>query len=598
MRISRLRIEGFRGIRTADIHLGQSAVLVGPSNAGKTTVVEALALILGREGMVRSLTEHDFFGSTPEPADRIKIVATIIDFPRPTPDQLPEWFSKKRGIPKWYDPVGGVERAEAQPAPFKLACNIAFQARFDLGNLEVETCRYFYDDDTHDDVFVDDAVTPVNIGLIRDVGFFLIPANRSWDRMISFGSELFRRVVSSNAGLPAESVIAERDRLRRPDNPLENDARLKPVIDEVNAEVEALFGPGHAVQLRLTGTDSAGVLDAVVPHFGPAGALPIPSKRQGSGIVSLQSLFLLLHFGKQRVDFGKGFCLAVEEPELHLPPTIQRRVLRRLKALSSQVIVTTHSPLIAGFSEPTEVLVVSNDAGNLKATPVLSTALTLATPNAIRNLFQLKRVETVAALMAEAVLVPEGHIDFEWFSLLARIVELQPAADAPGAVFSANIGIVPTYDSAVEETYRRIERAHSRATCIVDGDEQGSGYAAALERIGARVLRWPDGWSIEDIVAWVIQPAELQVLGALHDQLPNAPGTLAQLTDRLKRGRGPDHLKGDRVAYEIIAACIGDQEPAVARAAQLLDAVALAAMGKETPRFPAPAAGTVAVFEP
>lgn len=52
--------------------------------------------------------------------------------------------------------------------------------------------------------------------MIRDVGFFLVPASRTWDRVVSFGSELFRRVVASAAGQPAESVLGERDRLRAP----------------------------------------------------------------------------------------------------------------------------------------------------------------------------------------------------------------------------------------------------------------------------------------------------------------------------------------------------------------------------------------------
>jgi hypothetical protein len=38
--------------------------------------------------------------------------------------------------------------------------------------------------------------------LIRDVGFFLVPAGRTWDRVVSFGSELFRRVVASGNGQP------------------------------------------------------------------------------------------------------------------------------------------------------------------------------------------------------------------------------------------------------------------------------------------------------------------------------------------------------------------------------------------------------------
>ncbi|WP_207544040.1 AAA family ATPase [Sinorhizobium alkalisoli] len=63
MEMVRLKISGFRGVRSADIALGRHAVLVGPNNSGKTTVIEALALLFGRDRLVRRLTEHDFHGA-------------------------------------------------------------------------------------------------------------------------------------------------------------------------------------------------------------------------------------------------------------------------------------------------------------------------------------------------------------------------------------------------------------------------------------------------------------------------------------------------------------------------------------------------------
>ena len=120
MRIARLRIIGFRGIKEADIRLGATSVLVGPNNVGKTTIVEALALILGREGMVRT-TEHDFFGSNPQPADRIKIIATIVGFGHVDSARFPDWFSARKGVPKWVDPTTGSESATERAAPFELS---------------------------------------------------------------------------------------------------------------------------------------------------------------------------------------------------------------------------------------------------------------------------------------------------------------------------------------------------------------------------------------------------------------------------------------------------------------------------------------------
>lgn len=87
MRVAKLEIENFRGIRQGEVRFSSHTVLVGPNNCGKTTVIEALALLFGRDRMIRRLTEHDFFGSNPQPADRIQLVATVIGFEGDDPGQ-------------------------------------------------------------------------------------------------------------------------------------------------------------------------------------------------------------------------------------------------------------------------------------------------------------------------------------------------------------------------------------------------------------------------------------------------------------------------------------------------------------------------------
>lgn len=65
MKIVRLDIAGFRGIETGRLLFDDFTVFIGANNCGKTTVIEALALLFGRDRLVRNLTEHDFFGSNP-----------------------------------------------------------------------------------------------------------------------------------------------------------------------------------------------------------------------------------------------------------------------------------------------------------------------------------------------------------------------------------------------------------------------------------------------------------------------------------------------------------------------------------------------------
>jgi putative ATP-dependent endonuclease of OLD family len=177
MHVSSIEISNFRGVKTAHVRFSGHSVLIGPNNSGKTTIIEALALVLGRNGLVRGLTEHDFFGSSPAAADRITITAAVTGFAPDDFTQHPEWFGNRRGVPCWLEEKTG--RILAEPAAGTvLACQITFAARFDAETLEVETRRVFTDADGVD-VFDDDSLVGVPPRLIRDVGFFLVPASRT-----------------------------------------------------------------------------------------------------------------------------------------------------------------------------------------------------------------------------------------------------------------------------------------------------------------------------------------------------------------------------------------------------------------------------------
>lgn len=587
MKVALLELEKFRGVESGKIQFADHSVLIGPNNSGKTTIVEALALVLGRDRLVRNLTEHDFFGSSPAPADRLKIVVTLTDFGTEDFGDHPDWFRDGRAVPLWFDPETGNVLPERTHDRQKLACQIVFVARFDRESLEVETIRHF-NDGTDQDPFADEIFVSVPPKNIRDIGFFLMPASRSWDRMLSFSSELFRRVIRTAAGLPAETILEERDRLRDPELKLEDDARLKPVVDSVNEEIVRLMGASTPLHLRLTTTDSAGVLEAVVPHFTTKQGGMVPAKRQGSGLVSLQSLFLLLHFGQKRIEEGGSFLMVLEEPELHLPPSAQRRVLTRLQSLSTQTVASTHSPLIASYSEPTSLLVVRNDGGRLTANPLLPTPLQQGDLNPVRRLYQIQRVETVTAIMSDCVLVPEGRTDFDWLALLLRTVELGGEVDADFS-FGSEVGVVPTPDAKVRETCSSISKAHPRVVALVDGDRDGRRYADALDAAGSgvsRVILWPNDWTLENVLDALVGADEAPIIARLNRDLATAPGNRATLLARLKSDDRQQHgLKNDGVAYEIIASALAESAPCRARVKELLQGMTDACFGRPTALF-------------
>src|SRR5260370_37159837 len=197
MWIHRLQIESFRGIKSAQVEFGErQSILIGSNGAGKSTVLEALALLFGRDKLVRGLTEHDFHGSDPVAADRIRLIATITGFSSNVVADHGQWFSERRAVPKW---IGNTGRLFSQPQSDQdaLSLQIGFCARFDRSDLAVETVRYYHDDDSGLDPFDEEMAQTVSILLLTELGFFLIPAHRTWDRMVSFNSGLFIRILDS-----------------------------------------------------------------------------------------------------------------------------------------------------------------------------------------------------------------------------------------------------------------------------------------------------------------------------------------------------------------------------------------------------------------
>ena len=580
MRIHAIEIDGFRGVKSGKVRFGDFTVLIGPNNSGKTTIIEALALLFGRDRLVRSLTEHDFYGSCPRAADRIKVVATIADFAPNDPARHPDWFRAGRAVPKWLNPANDTLSPEKQTEDDLLVCQMAFCARFDHASLEVESIRYFLDDVAQDDPFGDDAnITQIPLTLIKELGFFLVPASRTWDRMISFGSELFRRAVTYVGGKPAEAVIEERDRLRNPVAPLEADEKMKPLIDEVNRDIVSLFGRQTELKLRLTSTDSDGVLEAVIPQFSEGDQIPLPSRRHGSGLISLQTLILLMRFGALRTANGENFLMCIEEPELHIPPPQQRRLLHLMQKHASQTIITTHSPTVAAVPSPHQLVLLTNDAGRLTASPLLTAPLGTDATSPQRGLFLSDRDATVTAIMNPAVIIPEGKTDASWLRLLARVADLS-TTDESLVSFTHEVGVIPTKDSRISDVFDDLRGVHPMLTCLVDGDEQGKTYArtlAAKPEPPARIMVWPDGWTIEHAVGWVLaadhsilQDAELAPYGL--------PADIAEFSAFLAQ-----NFKTNEVLHGLIADAISAKPQCCARVAHMLNVIASVAMGRDVP---------------
>ncbi len=577
MKLLALTIEGFRGIQHATIRFGEHDVIVGPNGSGKSTIIDALSLVFGRSRLVRDLTEHDFYGSNPQETSRIRIIATLSGFEGNDPDGNDSWFRDGRAVPKWWN----AETGQAEPQQGKhgeaLCAQIAFAARFDLEELIVESLRYFHDDDSVEDPFLEDTVQQIPLRLFDDIGYYVLPARRTWEGVASFASELFRKAVATVGGIPARAVLDERDRLRRPTSPLEADAGLDPLVERINRQLAQLLPMAPRFQLRVTATDSDALLRSLVPHYKVANGIALPVGRHGMGLLSLQTFILLLELGRERRRQGKPFLFAMEEPELHLPPGIQCRLVAQAVSIAEQTICTSHSPRVAAYYHPASVQILDRRLTGVACTPLLDRPLEASASSATRKLCHDDRPRVLEALMYHRVLIPEGRSEYEWLRLLNDALESSEqtlnAGDSNTPSFGTVVGVVPTHDSAVQETFNMLRRLRAGLVPLVDGDDAGNSKVEELLKSApapALILQWRDGWTIEDAIGWVLKGAESEALNELQRTIHLEFAAIDELVALFKIKTGRGRLKTDYLAYEEVASVIGSHSGTRERALALM----------------------------
>src|SRR5712691_9031397 len=93
MRITTLRIENFRSIKSLDIELGETTVFIGPNNAGKTAILDAIRIALTRRWGQRGtgFTEYDIHLATETDYPKASSgVAIELRAQESQPDEWPE----------------------------------------------------------------------------------------------------------------------------------------------------------------------------------------------------------------------------------------------------------------------------------------------------------------------------------------------------------------------------------------------------------------------------------------------------------------------------------------------------------------------------
>lgn len=328
MRIRRITIERFRGIGYLRFHPGPRTVILGPNNAGKSTVLEALDLLLhpclGRPRPAPD--EVDYFQR--DPSNGFEVEAVIGDLPKPFLAQVHQHLEGWRQT-----------TTEVVPEPDGEGVEPVIRVRI-RGTPEFDLMHEFAKPESEGARF--------NPALREQLAWVFDGRARDPSRQLSFyqGGLLDRLFAEADLD-PAISAL--REALGDGAEAINADEAVESVLTALSADLANL---GLLVEGDMAGFEAGAVSRRALPQtlslsLPGAAEVPIPLARQGRGAQRLVLVAVLLRLaGGAGVTPIGGF----EEPEEALEPLRQAQLadmLLEIAGQGGQVFVVTHSPDIA-----------------------------------------------------------------------------------------------------------------------------------------------------------------------------------------------------------------------------------------------------------
>lgn len=510
MRIVRVHIENFRGISLADIHLNGTSVLLGDNNIGKSTIFEAIELAIGADRLSRTqaIDEHDFHGGRylNDGDQPRKIVVEVVIAGLDEQHRikfranLEFWRLADRAL------LGAGDVVDAAQEGIEPAVRIRFEGAYDAENDEFVSKTWFAVPRQEDGT----PISECRSGDKREFGFLHLRALRTGSRALSMERGSLLDVILKTYEVRTQMWEGLLDRLRNLDVVGAEDAEFGVILTAIRDAMREIV-PGewadspHLRVSELTREDLRRVLKSFLATGVPGYAAPF--QHQGSGTINALVLAMLGLIATRR---NGRVIFAMEEPELSLPPHVQKRVVDKVRSLASQALFTSHSPYVIEQFPPEQMSVLTRDGAG-----VLQAANVILPDNLKLKIFRDGfRTRFCEALLARRVIVVEGKTELVAYSAVARrAAELDPATyqrldalgwvpfDAAGqsavASFASFFRSLGKTVATIFDQQQPVERAAIIASCDAAFEQPYAGFEHLLRaEIAPAMQAWFVRWFV------------------------------------------------------------------------------------------------------
>ncbi|MCE5999866.1 AAA family ATPase [Acinetobacter pittii] len=344
-----VRISGFRGISNLEMTLSKVTVLLGENNAGKTSVIKALQLALGDYS--RFLSDEDFHINQ-NTSDEKQIIIDVRFIP--FEEEKKENFSED-----WQQAFEDKIQSQADGQQFVVIRTIA---KPDLikGGYTLE--RYHLDNWPSYDSW---QITNVNISnklkkKLDFIPFISIDAQRDIHSELKEKSSFIGRILTSIEYSRADVASLEQMIATVNNTAIEKSDPLQKLKIHLDALNQSLNSQG-TTELTPFPKKIRDFSKRFSVHYGSSADSSFSMEYHGMGTRSWASMLSVKAFSELLVDKHTEEMeplfpiMAAEEPEAHLHPNAQRTLYKQLINSHGQVIISSHSPYIAGLAEVNEI---------------------------------------------------------------------------------------------------------------------------------------------------------------------------------------------------------------------------------------------------
>jgi putative ATP-dependent endonuclease of OLD family len=316
-----MKIKGFRSFSQEsyqEIKFSKINIIVGENNAGKSNILKAIQFALDPEE--KNIKREDFSIRRSESSSKKKKYSDK----KARQIEIILRFNDRKLLPKKY-----VNRVSQKGFELKLLVE---------GNKEHEFKKYYYlNDKDVEKMHVNQKLDRLSIykELLKGFGFHIAPTIRDIDYL-----EIFKEML-----------------------PLTGRSDIKRHIEDFSNKIKSKMKPylrGMKNQLGIEGVEFSPqvnleklLYDTRFDFFIDEG-YQVPLRNVGQGYISQSIISLATKVSKQKI-------IGIEELELHMHPNAIRHLIKDIRSLRKQIIVTSHSPTITNFVEPSEIILARKE---------------------------------------------------------------------------------------------------------------------------------------------------------------------------------------------------------------------------------------------